>query len=244
MIREMQKDKIYAQPKNTIDDFRFNDDIANVFEDMARRSIPGYNLILENVGLITEKYARPKTTLYDLGCSLGAGIVQLAEHSPENCIIIGIDNSEAMLKKCRANVKKIRANKKIKIRLEDIEKSSLENSSVVLMNWTLQFVSPSEREELIAKVCASLNDGGVLVLSEKIAISDQEQEITFLNLHEKFKQENGYSLLEIDQKRKAIEQVLKTETEHEHLQRLKRGGFRAIYKFFQNFNFASFLAIK
>ena len=99
----MQKDKIYAQPKNTIDDFRFNDDIANVFEDMARRSIPGYNLILENVGLVTEKYARPKTTLYDLGCSLGAGIVQLAEHSPENCIIIGIDNSEAMLKKCRAN---------------------------------------------------------------------------------------------------------------------------------------------
>ena len=63
----MQKDKIYAQPKNTIDDFRFNDDIANVFEDMARRSIPGYNLILENVGLITEKYARPKPPFMILG---------------------------------------------------------------------------------------------------------------------------------------------------------------------------------
>ena len=101
------------------------------------------------------------------------------------------------------------------------------------MNWTLQFVSPSEREELIAKVCASLGDGGVLVLSEKIAISDQEQEITFLNLHEKFKQENGYSLLEIDQKRKAIEQVLKTETEHKHLQRLKRGALELFTSFFR-----------
>ena len=243
-IREMQKDKIYAQPKNRIDDFRFDDDIANVFEDMARRSIPGYNLLLQNVGVITKKYAVPKTTLYDLGCSLGAGLAQLARHSPEDCTIIGIDNSEAMLKKCRANVKKIKHKQEIDLRLEDIEKSDLENSSVVLMNWTLQFVSPSEREDLIAKICASLNDGGILILSEKIAISNQKQNITFLNLHERFKQENGYSLLEIDQKRKAIEQVLKSETEDEHLQRLKRGGFRNIYKFFQNFNFASFLAIK
>ena len=168
-----------------------------------------------------------------LGAHWGQVLFSSREHSPENSIIIGIDNSEAMLKKCRANVKKIRTNKKIEIRLEDIEKSSLENSSVVLMNWTLQFVSPSEREELIAKVCASLNDGGVLVLSEKIAISDQEQEITFLNLHEKFKQENGYSLLEIDQKRKAIEQVLKTETEHKHLQRLKREALELFTSFFR-----------
>ena len=149
-----------------------------------------------------------------------------------------------MLKKCRANVKKIRTHKKIEIRLEDIEKSSLENSSVVLMNWTLQFVEPNAREGLIEKIYRSLNEGGVLVLSEKISIHDQEQETTFFNLHERFKRENGYSLLEIDQKRKAIEQVLKTETEEEHLQRLKRRGFKNIYKFFQDFNFASFLAIK
>ena len=72
-IREMQKDKIYAQPKSPIDDFRFDDDIANVFEDMVQRSIPGYNLLLQNIGVITKKYAAPKTNLYDLGCSLGAG---------------------------------------------------------------------------------------------------------------------------------------------------------------------------
>ena len=243
-IREMQKDKIYAQPKSPIADFRFDDDIANVFEDMVQRSVPGYNLLLQNIGVITKKYATPKTNLYDLGCSLGAGTFQLADHSPKDCIIIGIDNSEAMVKKCRANLKKIEHKQKIDIRLGNIESSAMKNSSVVLMNWTLQFVEPNAREGLIEKIYGSLNEGGVLVLSEKISMHDQEQETIFFNLHERFKRENGYSLLEIDQKRKAIEQVLKTETEEEHLQRLKRRGFKNIYKFFQDFNFASFLAIK
>ena len=243
-IREMQKDNIYAKPKSPIDDFRFDDDIANVFEDMVQRSIPGYNLLLQNLGVITKKYAAPETNLYDLGCSLGAGTFQLAHHSPEDCIIIGIDNSEAMIKKCRANLRKIEHKQKIDIRHANIESFTMKNSSIVLMNWTLQFVAPSERERLIEKIYGSLNEGGVLVLSEKISILDPEQEITFFNLHEQFKRGNGYSLLEIDQKRKAIEQVLKTETEEEHLQRLKRRGFKNIYKFFQDFNFASFLAIK
>ena len=114
-IREMQKYKIYAQPKSPIDDFRFDDDIANVFEDMVQRSIPGYNLLLQNIGVITKKYAAPKTNLYDLGCSLGAGTFQLADHSPKDCIIIGIDNSEAMVKKCRANLKKMEHRQKIDI---------------------------------------------------------------------------------------------------------------------------------
>ena len=45
----MHKDKIYAQPKSPIDDFRFDDDIANVFADMVQRSIPGYNLVMQNI---------------------------------------------------------------------------------------------------------------------------------------------------------------------------------------------------
>ena len=242
--RVTQKDRVYVRPRAEIEDFRFDQKVANVFQDMAERSIPGYRLLLDLIGTITRNYATPATNLYDLGCSLGAGTIQLQKNSPENCQVIGVDSSEAMIKNCIVNLKKEGLETKTEIRRENIEATSIENASIILLNWTLQFIENDSRNHLIRNIYASLNKGGVLILSEKISSNSEEEQKTFGNLHELFKQEKGYSLLEIAQKRKAIEKVLIPDTEQRHHKRLEQAGFKKILKYFQSLNFVSFLAIK
>ena len=82
-----------------------------------------------------------------------------------------------------------------------------------------------------------------IILSEKIAFSDSEQSIQD-TLHHDFKRANGYSDLEIAQKRSAIENVLIPETEDVHRDRLKAAGFSQVIRWYQCFNFVSYLAVK
>ena len=65
-----------------------------------------------------------------------------------------------------------------------------------------------------------------------------------IELHHDFKKTNGYSDLEISQKRNAIENVLIPETLDTHKTRLSNVGFKNTEQWFQCFNFASLVAIK
>ena len=88
-----------------------------------------------------------------------------------------------------------------------------------------------------------MNKGGVLVLSEKLVFDQKEQQI-LEPLQLDFKRANGYSELEISQKRDAIANVMIPETLQIHQQRLKNAGFSQSVLWIQHFNFASILAIK
>ncbi len=240
----MKKDDIFTAPLDRVDDFTFDARVADVFENMIERSVPGYRQILELIGLVAENYAQEKTRCYDLGCSLGAATLMLRRHVPASCHVIGVDNSDAMIERCRANVQRDHSGATVEIVKQDLQETEITNASVVTLNFTLQFVPPEDRESVLARIYAGMTPGGALVLSEKIAFEDENQQAFLTDLHHDFKRYRGYSDLEIAQKRAALENVMIPESAETHLARMRRTGFSTVYEMSRCINFSSFLAIK
>jgi len=238
------KDTLYSEPLPAAD-FAFNDAVAAVFDDMIRRSVPGYGLSLAMTGLIAGRHAQPHSNLYDLGCSLGAATLAM-RHAVEGrgCRILGIDNSPAMLARCREILDKDTATCPVDLICADIADIDIADASVVVLNFTLQFIPAERRRELLARIHAGLREGGVLLLSEKIRFADDRMQEEMTELHHGFKRAHGYSQLEISQKRAALENVMIPETLDAHLQRLRHAGFSRAFPWFQCFNFTSLIACK
>ena len=240
----MKKDTIYAGLQPQVRRFTFNAQVADVFEDMINRSVPGYSLILDLIGVLTEKFAQPDTHCYDLGCSLGASTLMMRRHLPASCHLIGIDNSRAMVVRCRNNVARDHSQASVEILQQTLQDTPITNASVVVINFTLQFIADAERTQLLKCIADGMLDGGILILSEKIRFENSAQQNTMTDLHHEFKKYQGYTDLEIAQKRSALEDVLIPNTDRQHLLRLRQAGFSAAEMYLRCFNFASFLAIK
>ncbi len=240
------RDHIYAAPQGTIAPFRFDAQVAQVFPDMIRRSVPGYATMVEMIGVIAGRHATPGSTLYDLGCSLGAVTLAMRHRDlPANCRIVAIDNAPAMLDRARDLLSDDEAPGRtpVELRCEDIRDTVFDNASVVALNFTLQFIPPDDRARLLARIAASMQPGGALVLSEKICFSDPQEQQRNEELHHAFKRAEGYSALEIAQKRSAIENVLIPETLDAHVARLREAGFIGVTPWFRCFNFMSLVAV-
>lgn len=238
-------DRIYAQPHEDVTGFRFDERVAAVFPDMIKRSVPGYSTIIHMIGQIAERYAQAGTQLYDLGCSLGAATLAMRHAvTAIDTRIIAIDNSPEMLERCRALLARDSKEIPVDLALANIQDATIQQASVSVLNFTLQFIPPGERSALLGRIAEGTVDGGVLILSEKIAFEDAEHQALMTELHHNFKRTNGYSDLEIAQKRTALENVLIPETLKTHQQRLMQAGFRSVDCWFQCFNFASIIAFK
>ncbi|MFM2482728.1 carboxy-S-adenosyl-L-methionine synthase CmoA [Celerinatantimonas sp. YJH-8] len=238
-------DNIYAQPIDEIGEFRFDEQVAEVFPDMIQRSVPGYTTILNVIGKLTQRYHQANSRLYDLGCSLGAATLAMRRNIQlSGCEIIGIDNSQAMIERCQNHLNAFRSDTPVHLQCGDIQDIAIERASIVVLNFTLQFIAPTLRAALIQRIYDGLLPGGILILSEKIHFEDAPINQLMIDLHLDFKRSNGYSELEISQKRTAIENVLRTDSEALHLERFKNAGFSHAQKWYQCFNFTSFVAIK
>jgi tRNA (cmo5U34)-methyltransferase len=245
MADKNKRDSLYAGFKTEIDKFVFDDSVAAVFDDMIHRSIPGYDAIIAMIGVLAERYARPETRCYDLGSSLGAGTLEMEKNLRERrCKIIAVDNSAAMVQRLQKIVTGNGRMKSVEVRLEDIRDTQVSNASVVVMNFTLQFIPLDERVRIIQTVYDGLLPGSIFVLSEKIAFPDNRENGFQIDMHHEFKKLHGYSDLEISQKRTALENVLIPDTRKTHLERLRNAGFQQVYVWFQCFNFISVVAIK
>ena len=240
----MTSDNIYASPRASIASFKFDDKVAAVFSDMISRSVPGYGLTLDMIGVIASHYGKPNTQCYDLGCSLGASTLAMRHNVADSSKIIAIDNSAAMAEKCQQLIAQDNARPAVDVRCDDICNSDIDNASLVTMNFTLQFIIASKRSALLTKIHNGLNIGGALILSEKIVATGSGEQETLTNLHHDFKRAMGYSDLEIAQKRSAIENVLIPSTIDTHKETLHAAGFSQVYLWFQCFNFVSLIAIK
>ena len=226
-----------------IADFRFDKEVVEVFDDMVRRSVPGYDSMIQMIGLIARMYGQDNTNYYDLGSSTGAISLAIAlNNKHQKNTFFAIDNSEEMVSKCKQNLESKIDN--LQATCADINQIHIENASIVVLNLTLQFIDVKDRSNLIKKIYEGLNPGGVLIISEKIHFEDKETQDKITNLHIDFKKENGYSELEIANKRQAIENVLITDTKAIHIERLKDSGFKDTSCFFQCLNFVSFLSVK
>lgn len=242
---EVPRDAIYAKPQSQIADFTFDERVADVFPDMINRSVPGYASMIHGIGRLTYRFAQPGTTLYDLGCSLGAATLAMKQNNTaENCVIIGLDSSKAMVERCQNHVNAFRGDTRVEIRLADIVSAQYEQASVIVLNFTLQFIPPEQREGLLKRLYDALLPGGILILSEKVREPDEFNHDLLIDLHHEFKRDNGYSELEISQKRAAIENVMRLNSLDEHIERLHDIGFQHVQNWYRYFNFTSTFAVK
>ncbi len=242
----MNADNIYAQPRPK-SPFEFNDEVVRVFDDMISRSVPSYRDNLPQIRrmavdtALSVSQSHSSTRIYDLGCSLGACLLPIANdlrNSGVECI--GIDNSQAMVRELNQRSGDV----PVSVICGDIEDVELENASVVILNYTLQFFPVERRNNLLRRICDSLLPDGILILSEKIKGETPQIDEFLIRYHHEFKKLNGYSDLEISQKRQALENVMITETINEHFFRLEQAGFAEYCVWHQNLNFASIYARK
>lgn len=245
-----EKDNIYRDESMQADDFVFDERVVRVFPDMIRRSVPGYGLIVPSIALLARRYAQDGTNIYDLGCSLGAVSLAILDALPaRDYRVVAVDSSSEMIEQFRAIAAEratpgIGDGATLDIIEDDILDAAVENASVVVLNFTLQFIEPGARSDLLARIAGGMHPGGIVVLSEKVRFEDEEEQRLQDAWHLDFKRAQGYSELEIARKRDALERTLRPESVQTHIARLEQAGFRAAYRWFQCFNFVSFAAIR
>ena len=230
-------DQLYAEKLASVQDFTFNEKVTRVFNDMVRRSVPGYDVVVELIGVLAAAHSqtvqRPLLCL-DLGCSRGAVTQSLLNQLTDpRTRIVAIDNSEAMINAARTEI----ADERVMFITQDVLHSNFDDVDVAAMNLVLQFIEPDDRLGMLTKIRRGLRDDGLFILTEKIQ-SDPE----FVDYHHSFKRAKGYSELEITQKRDALEKVMVIDSLETHLDRLNEAGFSRVTVWFQLLNWVSLIA--
>ncbi len=231
-------DTLFADRSAHLVDFAFSQAVVDVFPDMIRRSVPGYETVLPIGGMIAAQALPAGGRLYDLGCSQGASIAAvLARLDDRACEIIGIDNSAPML----ASARELIDDARVSFVEADLTEFPFERANVVLANYVLQFLAPAQRLTLLQRLRAALTPDGLMLLTEKIHLDDPALDATFDAMHLDFKRANGYSELEVAGKRSALERVMRIDREADHRERLREAGFSHVELWFRCLNWASFI---
>ncbi len=239
------QDRLFAKNRAVTSGFRFDEKVVRVFPDMISRSVPGYELVVPMIGMLARRYAQPGSKIYDLGCSLGAASQAMAAAvRAEGVEIIAVDNAAAMVAQCRQHMAEHSVGTPIEVRLENMLDTVIEDASVVVLNFTLQFLDRGQRQALVDRVAEGMRSGGALLISEKICFDDPVEHQDQTAWHHDFKRTQGYSDLEIAQKRNALEDVLQPDTEARHIERLQQAGLVRVRRWFQCFSFASYVAFR
>ena len=230
-------DNIYKEKLAKIADFEFDEQVTAVFDDMVRRSVPGYELVVDLIGVIgafVEKELNRPILVYDLGCSKGAVSKSLLHNlTAPSSAIVAVDNSADMVEAASATIK----DQRVVFQHADIRDIHVKDADIVVMNLVLQFLEPDQRLRVLSGIRQGLRKDGLLILTEKVQTTTQD-----VLIHEQFKQSKGYSKLEIQQKREALERVMQIDTLDTHQKRLTAAGFKQINVWFKLLNWISLIA--
>jgi len=242
----MTRDKLFQVKRNIKGGFKFDENTAEVFDDMLRRSVPFYNEVQRMILELTKIFIKDKSNIYDLGCSTGTTLVNLTKNiNMKNVNFIGMDYSPAMLEKAKIKLKRNKLLERCVLVNADLNKCfEIENASVVIMNLTLQFIRPSNRDSAISGIYNGLKKNGCFILVEKILLDNSIYNNIFLELYYDYKMRNNYSKLEISKKREALENILIPYRYKENLKLLEKSGFKIIDEFFRWYNFCGIIAVK
>ena len=241
----VKRDTLFVDKEIETGGFNFGEKTAEVFDDMLDRSIPLYPELQRMIGELAGEFAQPGSTIYDLGCSTGITMETLMKAVPGSDIrFIGLDNSEAMLERARQRLTG-QDDARWSLSLADLNQGfPFANASVIVVNLVLQFLRPLYRDTLIHNLFTGLNDGGCVILVEKVLGNDSLFNRTFIKLYYDMKQRNGYSTLEIAKKREELENVLIPYRVEENYELLKKGGFTHMDMFYKWYNFSGLIAFK
>jgi tRNA (cmo5U34)-methyltransferase len=222
--------------------FEFDENVALVFDDMLARSVPFYeesnrlctNLILAN----TQKDDK----VYDIGCSTANTLINITLNTKHSLNLIGIDNSPAMIDRAKEKIDAYGYD--ISLINSDVFDVDMSNTQAIVANYTLQFIRPLKREQLLKKIYDSLEKNGIFICSEKLICEDVQLNKQLIDEYLLFKKNQGYSKTQIMQKRQALENILVPYSMNENMNLLKNVGFDTVDVVFRWANFAVFFARK
>jgi tRNA (cmo5U34)-methyltransferase len=227
------------------EDFVFNERVVEVFDDMLDRSIPFYRQVIDAEAQLINEFLEPGDTVYDLGCSTGTTLLEFSRLLEQKGLqFIGIDNSAPMLDKARLKIELYSKQASLSFSCEDITTFDHPGAGCIILNYTMQFIRPLQREGFLRRLFQNLQPGGIILISEKVINHDRRLNREYINIYHRYKKIRGYSELEIAKKREALENVLIPFSIEENKTMLKNSGFVSVETFFQWFNFTSFIAIK
>lgn len=233
------KDNIFNQPITK--QFEFDENVASVFDDMIGRSVPYYDVSLTLVCDILSRELKQNARVIDLGCSTATALLALWSLRPD-LTLFGIDEAEAMISRAKTKAKAFGA--KLELHLGNILNYDLYNFDAVILNYTLQFIRPIYRLELLQRIHNSINQNGIMIISEKIIYEDKKLAKNMIEVYENYKIKQGYSKYEIAQKREALENVLIPYSEDENKKLMLNAGFKDVQSIFKWGNFMTFMAFK
>lgn len=241
----MPKDKIFRRKQHLTGDFEFGQRTAAVFDDMLDRSVPFYQEMQRMIGEMAADFAVEGTQLYDLGCSTGTTLLTLDAILPREVRFIGVDSSADMLEQARKKLNHRGLTRDYELLCADLNRGvQVTNASVVIMTLTLQFIRPLYRHQLMRQIASGMNERGCLILIEKVLPKDSMLNRLFIKYYYGFKERQGYSKIEIAQKREALENVLVPYRLEEDKELLLGSGFTQCDVFFQWYNFCGMVALK
>ena len=233
-------DKVFAKPIKK--QFEFDEEVAAVFDDMLARSVPFYEESQKITEFFVHKNLKDGGVVYDLGCSTASLLINISRKLKVDATLVGLDNSEAMLSRARKKCEAFGAD--VELKNADILTYDYKKANIFISNYTLQFIRPLVREELIQKIANSLEDDGVFIFSEKVISHHSKLNKDLIECYYDFKKTQGYSEYEIMQKREALENVLVPYSEEENIKMALKAGFNHCEVVFRWANFATFIALK
>jgi len=232
------KDTGYAPPR-----WAFDEEVSRVFDDMLARSIPQIEIMRGLVTDLARAYARPGTTIVDLGCSAGGAMAPLLEACPDS-YFLGVEVSAPMRDRA---IRRFVENPRVSILDVDLRRSYPEAPapvSVTLAVLTLQFIPIEHRQRVIRNAFRNTAPGGALIVVEKVLGATSELDDAFVARYLAQKAANGYSSEEIDRKRAALEGVLVPVTAAANEAMIRAEGWEDLDCFFRWCNFAGWIALK
>jgi tRNA (cmo5U34)-methyltransferase len=192
--------------------WQFDASVANEFDAHARQNIPGYEDVVGVSLAIAKACCAPGDRIAEIGCATGYTLGQLEQAGFQ--ALVGVDSSQAMLDRCRLRHSTLVCSSEFPAQLGPFK--------LVLLNWTLHFVAPTDRGAYLQKLAAALADDGILVLTEKTHQSSLVE-----GLYHGFKKSRGMSEADIAAKKRSITGVLETLPHSWYLQTLERLGLDA-----------------
>lgn len=244
----MKRDQVFMETNERASDFEFDDEVAEVFDDMISRSVPFYLEQQEMIKEVGKKFAIKSTNIYDLGCSTATTLINLCQEVDDSIHLIGYDNSIPMINRSKQKIKDHGLEHRIEVCHGDLNGDlsdlPLENAGMITMCWTLQFIRPLKRDNLIKAIYNGLVEDGVFVVTEKVLTNNSHMNRFFIEFYYDYKRRNGYSNKEILNKREALENVLVPYRIDENLEMFRRNGFEIVETLYQWYNFAAFLCVK
>lgn len=236
----MQEDKVFTQKISK--KFEFDEAVASVFDDMLSRSVPFYDEVRKLIVSLILKEQKEGLKILDLGSSTAKFLLDLHTKMDVKMQLKGLDNSQAMLDRAEQKCQAFGAD--ITLELADMLSYDYVDEDIIIANYTLQFIRPMQRLELVKDLFSGLKEDGMFIFSEKVVFEDKVLDKEMIDIYYEYKKEQGYSEYEIAQKREALENVLIPFTIKENIQMCKDAGFTKVETVFQWANFVTFVVKK